>query len=1026
MVYFNFRNRFFVLLLVFALVFANFYEVPVAHATSYSIDTCTELQAMNDDKDGDYSLIADVDCSASSGWNAGAGFLPIGSAGAMFTGTFDGNGYEISGLYISRSGSNYVGLFSWIDTGSPVADFGLVSPNITGSAFTGAVVSSLKGSVTNVYVTGGSVTGGNYAGGIVGYLNGGTVTTSYASTTVSGSNYVGGLAGYVEAGTLSNSYSFSTVVGSGSYPGGFAGLNMATIQKAYAGGSVTGTNRGGLVGLNIGTITSSFYDGQTTGASDTGKGTSKTTAEMKTQGTFTDWTFTVAGNGTIGTWIMAGYPHLQMEHRTAIDSAVELQLMAINLDGDYTMTGNVNAVAVTNYTPIGTLDVPFTGTFDGNGYMISNLAISQSSLQSAGIFGSTSAAVTITELGYRSGSVIGNRFVGGIVGYNRGAISKSFSAVDVTATTVVASNGEAGGLVGANIDASGVITDSYSTGDVSSTFDVGGLIGYNSGPVTRAYASGDVSGGENLGGLIGRAEVAAITNTFATGAIGAGTSRGGLVGTLAGGSSISGGYWNNTGSPTSCYATGDTGCTAVASSLTYFYEITNAPMSAWNFSTTWLDAYIISPTLLVFGDISAPGVFNVSSDKTNGSYKVGEVIDIDVTFSEAVTSTGNVTVTLETGDTDRTCTFTVTAATSGTCNYTVQASDISGDLTVSSISGTIADGSSNAMSNFVPVTNLAANKALVIDTVTPTVQISSADVISGGSIRSISVPFVVTFSESVVDFDASDISVVNGTAANLQVVTANSVFSFNLLPSGPGSVGVSIGAGIVADLAGNSTTASNSYPFTYIDAGDLFINRGRASSVKKINNSAVGSVDGVASFEDVQNNFAGEAIQRLHAKNIVQGRSKTKYEPDSLLSRAEALKIILLAMNYPLDTDLKNIEKYSDVAKDFWYAKFIGTATKTGIAGGYKNGSFQPDSNVTRAEVLKMLLTTMGPGLKNPKSSPFTDVAAASWYKQFVDYAYILGLVKGRSATVFAPDEFMTRAEIAIMVDRSMLLTDGY
>jgi len=120
-------------------------------------------------------------------------------------------------------------------------------------------------------------------------------------------------------------------------------------------------------------------------------------------------------------------------------------------------------------------------------------------------------------------------------------------------------------------------------------------------------------------------------------------------------------------------------------------------------------------------DATAPTVTNVSSDKTNGSYTVSEVIDIDVTFSEAVTSTGNVTVTLETGATDRTCTFTVTNSTTGTCNYTVQTGDTTADLTVSSISGTITDQYLNTMTDFAPVTNLASNKALVIDTTAPTI-----------------------------------------------------------------------------------------------------------------------------------------------------------------------------------------------------------------------------------------------------------------------------------------------------------------
>jgi hypothetical protein len=155
-------------------------------------------------------------------------------------------------------------------------------------------------------------------------------------------------------------------------------------------------------------------------------------------------------------------------------------------------------------------------------------------------------------------------------------------------------------------------------------------------------------------------------------------------------------------------------------------------------------------------DSTAPTITNVSSDKTNGSYTVGEVIDIDVTFSEAVTSTGNVTVTLETGATDRTCTFTVTSATTGTCNYTVQAGDTTSDLTVSTISGAIADAATNAMSNFVPTTNLAANKAIIIDTTDPTVQsLTPVDNETNFSPTSV---FLMTFNQAV-DVETGNITI---------------------------------------------------------------------------------------------------------------------------------------------------------------------------------------------------------------------------------------------------------------------------
>ena len=79
------------------------------------------------------------------------------------------------------------------------------------------------------------------------------------------------------------------------------------------------------------------------------------------------------------------------------------------------------------------------------------------------------------------------------------------------------------------------------------------------------------------------------------------------------------------------------------------------------------------------------------------------------------------TITLETGDTDRTCTFTVSNSTTGTCNYTVVVGDLTSDLTVSSVSGTIADQVGNAMTDFVPATNLATNKAIVIDAIPPVI-----------------------------------------------------------------------------------------------------------------------------------------------------------------------------------------------------------------------------------------------------------------------------------------------------------------
>lgn len=125
-------------------------------------------------------------------------------------------------------------------------------------------------------------------------------------------------------------------------------------------------------------------------------------------------------------------------------------------------------------------------------------------------------------------------------------------------------------------------------------------------------------------------------------------------------------------------------------------------------------------------DTVAPTISSVTSTTSNGTYKAGDSVNITVNFSESVTSTGDVTVTLETGTNDRTCTFTVTSASSASCTYTVQAGDTSSDLDIVSISGTIKDASNNSMSNFVPTTSLSSSKNIVIDTSNPTLSSVSA------------------------------------------------------------------------------------------------------------------------------------------------------------------------------------------------------------------------------------------------------------------------------------------------------------
>ncbi len=200
-------------------------------------------------------------------------------------------------------------------------------------------------------------------------------------------------------------------------------------------------------------------------------------------------------------------------------------------------------------------------------------------------------------------------------------------------------------------------------------------------------------------------------------------------------------------------------------------------------------------------DGTPPTITNITSSQTNGTYTVGATIPVSLTFSEAVTSTGSVTVTLETGTTDRTCTFTVTNSTTGSCNYTVQAGDTSADLTVNTVAGVIRDQVSNAMTNFVPATNLAANKALVIDTTAPTNQntvfAASVAVAGGASVT------IVSSGDSTNNVWFAPSGTTNFVAGSTMTKATNGTATTILAPSSNGSYKL-----FVIDAAGNVSAAS--------------------------------------------------------------------------------------------------------------------------------------------------------------------------------------------------------------------------
>ena len=161
---------------------------------AYLISNLEELNYVREDLDNDYILIEDIDASSTKGWDDGKGWEPIGGGGEEFTGSFDGQGYGINGLYVDRPTGEYIGLFGIIAGNGNVKNLRVEDVHVTGSSKVGGLAGRLVGTISNSHA-GGVVEGDHRVGMLTGH-NQGDISYSSAEGEVFGDQYIGGLVGY--------------------------------------------------------------------------------------------------------------------------------------------------------------------------------------------------------------------------------------------------------------------------------------------------------------------------------------------------------------------------------------------------------------------------------------------------------------------------------------------------------------------------------------------------------------------------------------------------------------------------------------------------------------------------------------------------------------------------------------------------------------------------------------------------------------------------------------------------------------
>ncbi len=142
--------------------------------------------------------------------------------------------------------------------------------------------------------------------------------------------------------------------------------------------------------------------------------------------------------------------------------------------------------------------------------------------------------------------------------------------------------------------------------------------------------------------------------------------------------------------------------------------------------------------------------------------------------------------------------------------------------------------------------------------------------------------------------------------------------------------------------------------------------------------------------------------------------------PDASITRAEVATIFFrLLTDEARDKFWTETNSYSDVAETAWYNNAVSTLSRMGILGGYEDGSFRPNASITRAEFAKIAVSFFEYEDISAENI-FTDVAAGSWYENFVAVAAKLGLIEGYAGNVYRPNESITRAEACTIINRTL------
>ncbi len=213
--------------------------------------------------------------------------------------------------------------------------------------------------------------------------------------------------------------------------------------------------------------------------------------------------------------------------------------------------------------------------------------------------------------------------------------------------------------------------------------------------------------------------------------------------------------------------------------------------------------------------------------------------------------------------------------------------------------------------------------------------------------------------------------------------------------------------------------------FRHVPTSLVMINGKYFAKINSLTNSTYSVIWNPVSFADTQTHWAQTAINDMGARMIVSGVGNGKYEPDRSITRAEFAAIVVRAMGLAQGTAESS---FKDVSLSDWFNGYVDTATGYGLITGYSAEAYGPNDTITREQAMTIIaraikLTELSASTTDSEIgtplSKYTDGDAVSDFaKEGVSACLKSGVINGSSATTLSPKANVTRAEVAIMVQR--------